>query len=355
MKKKILFITPYPFDSAPSQRFRFEHFFDLLKKEKFQFTQQPFFSEEGFAILYKKGFLLQKLWHTIAGFFKRFLLLFSVAKYDFVFIHREATPIGPPIIEWLIAKVFRKKIIYDFDDAIWLSNTSAANTFVSKIKFHSKVKNICSWSYKITVGNDFLADFAKQYNTNVVFFPTVVNTAIHHEKFKKTNTKTTVGWTGSHSTMQYLSMVFPVLEKLQKNFDFDVLIISDKKPEQIVKNLIFVPWKKETEAEDLGRIDIGIMPLVEDAWAKGKCGFKAIQYMALGIPAVVSPVGVNTQIVDDGINGFWCADEKDWEEKLSLLLANPTLINSFKKAATEKIENNYSVHSQQKKFIALFE
>jgi glycosyltransferase involved in cell wall biosynthesis len=353
---KMLFIVPYPIGKAPSQRFRFEQYFDALEKKGIYFDISPFFDEASFQILYKKNMRLRKLWGVGKGFIKRWFLLFFILPYQLIFIHREASPIGPPFFEWIIARIFRKKIIYDFDDAIWLANTSKENKIVSGIKWHSKVKSICGFAYKVSCGNAFLFDYARKYNQRVVLNPTTIDTSRLHNTIKDQHTKKLiVGWTGTHSTIKYIDALIPVIRKLELLFDFEFLVISNKNPEISLKSFRYLEWNKDTEIQDLLRMNIGVMPLEEDQWSQGKCGFKALQYMALGIPALVSPVGVNTIIVDDGLNGYICKDEQDWYEKLELLLKNEQQRTLLGKAAREKVIQKFSVTSNTENFLSLFE
>lgn len=352
---RILFIVPYPIASAPSQRFRFEQYFEALKKEGIQYDVQSFIDVATWDILYKKGFVLQKIFGILKGFLRRKLLFFKLQQYHWVFIHREATPVGPPIFEWLIAKVFRKKIIYDFDDAIWLENVSESNKMISKLKWYSKVSSIIKWSHKISCGNDFLCDYAKKYNSNVVLNPTTIDMFnLHNETKNQHSDRFVIGWTGTHSTIKYLEPIVPVIEQLEKQFDFDFLVISNRKPDWNLKSLKYLEWQKETEVADLLKMNIGLMPIPDDDWAKGKCGFKALQYMSLGIPALVSPVAVNKKIVDDGINGYWCNTEEQWKVAISALTQSGTLREKMGKAAKEKIKNYYSVESNTTNFLNLF-
>lgn len=351
----VLFLIPYPLGVAPSQRFRFEQYFSALEKNKISYVAVPFLDDKVWDVLYAKGNFGHKIFAVLKGFVKRYLLLFSLHKYEYVFIHREAAPVGPPILEWLIAKVFRKKIIFDFDDAIWLANTSESNKVFSVLKFYGNTKSICKWAYKVSCGNDYLCNFAKQFNSNVVYNPTTIDTENYHNKSKQTtNHKLVIGWTGSHSTVQYLDDLIPVFKELENDFGFELCVISDRKPEFELKSLNFIQWKKETEIEDLLCFDVGIMPLRDDKWSNGKCGFKALQYMSLGIPALISPVGVNTKIVDHDVNGFICNTNDDWKNYLSLLFSDKNKLNELSARTREKIVNNYSVKSNTDNFLLLF-
>jgi glycosyltransferase involved in cell wall biosynthesis len=351
----ILFIFPYPHGTAASQRFRFEQYLDILSQKGIRYTLAPFLDEQTWQILYKKGQSLQKLAGISKGFFRRIRLCFSLRNYQYVFIHREASPLGPPVFEWLIAKVLGKKIVFDFDDAIFLPNTSATNKIAAGLKWHQKTAAICRWAYKVSAGNRYLADYARQYNPHVVVNPTTIDTLHQHNRIKEQDTATfVIGWTGTHSTIRYLDEITSILEELEKEYTFIFLVISDKAPVYKIKSLHYLPWKKESEKEDLLKMNVGIMPLTDDMWAKGKCGFKALQYMSLGIPALVSPVGVNTEIVDHGKNGFICSTCDEWKKYIVTLLEDKALRKSMGKAAREKVEKHYSVGANCRTFLDLF-
>ena len=352
---KVLFVTPYPHGEAPSQRFRFEQYYQALDEAGIEYDVAPFLDNATWQILYKPGHTLQKVWGILKGFGRRKLLMLHLGEYDRVFIHREASPIGPPVFEWFMAKVLRKKIIYDFDDAIWLSNTSDNNKIVAGFKWHGKVRSISKWAYKVSCGNQYLCEFAKQFNENVVLDPTTIDTVNLHNKIKDQRTeKVVIGWTGTHSTVQYLNDLVPVLQKLEQQYDFEFRVISNREPDIKLRSLRYVPWNKETEIDDLLQFNFGLMPLRDDKWAKGKCGFKALQYMALGMPAIVSPVGVNTAVVDNGINGYICSTAREWEKAIESLLANAELRTNMGAQARKKIVDHYSVLSNSGVFLSLF-
>lgn len=350
---KVLFIVPYPRGEAPSQRFRFEQYISVLEKENIHCRIESFWSLKYWNILYHKGKLLQKAVGLISGFVRRFFLLFSSFQFDFVFIHREATPIGPPIFEFILAKVLRKKIIYDFDDAIWLPNVSEVNKRVGGMKWHNKVKHICRWAYKVTCGNEYLCDFARIYNQNVELIPTTIDTNYHKQPREKSK-KPVIGWTGSQSTVNYLTQLIPVLSQMEKQFRFEFRVISNKNPNLKINSFRFIPWRKETEIIDLQQFTIGVMPLPDDKWAQGKCGFKGLQYMSLGIPTIMSPVGVNNQIIHHGINGFLALTEQEWIKYLSSLLSSEELRHKIGNEGRKTIEEKYSVNALSSKYINLF-
>jgi glycosyltransferase involved in cell wall biosynthesis len=352
---KVLFIVPYPLNEAPSQRFRFAQYLGYLNESGIEFEVHSFLSDYAWKILYRPGHFFRKALLIKLGFLKRIGLMFRCSSFDFIFIHREAAPIGPPLFEFILVRLLQKKIIYDFDDAIWVKNYSESNRFFAFLKSHRNTETICRWAYKVSCGNDYLCQFAQQFNSNVVYNPTTIDTENYHNKIRhQTKDKFVIGWTGSHSTIKYLDGLVPVLAQLEKKYTFEFRVISDVKPDLALDSLVFVKWQKETEIDDLLEFSVGVMPLVHDQWSEGKCGFKALQYMALGIPALVSPVGVNTKIVDHGLNGFICQTNEDWLEKLEILMNDFELLQRISKETRAKIIRDYSVHSNRENFIKLF-
>ncbi|HEX7845512.1 MAG TPA: glycosyltransferase [Chitinophagaceae bacterium] len=355
-KPSIYFIVATPLGILPSQRFRFEHYLPYLDENGVKYKISHYFSMKTRDVLYKKANVWGKVMAIMPGYLKRFGDLFRLIPYNYVYIHREVAPVGPPVFEWIIAKILRKKIVYDFDDAIWVPTMSEHNKKFRFTRSFSKIGKICKWSYVVTVGNKFLADYASQFSKkNVQVIPTVVNTETTHGQLQEQGiSKPAIGWTGSFTTLVYLNKVLPVLQRLQNKIDFTFYVIADQDPALPLKNYQFIKWKRDTETEDLLRFHIGLMPLTDDVISRGKCGFKAIQYMALGIPPVVSPVGVNTEIVQDGVNGYICEGENEWEERLEKLLTDENLRKNIGIAARRKIEQQYSVYSTRDMFLDVF-
>jgi glycosyltransferase involved in cell wall biosynthesis len=355
-QKNVLFLVPYPLHRAPSQRFRVELFLPLLVQQGITYKVQAFLDEATWQVLYQNGSPLQKAWGVIKGFLRRTkAMLVDVPRYDYVFIHREASPIGPPIFEFIISKIWRKKIIYDFDDAIWIPNTTNENKIVGWLKAFWKIKYICRWSYKVVGGNEFLCNYARQYNKAVILIPTCVDVAQQHNQLKNQQTgKVVIGWTGSHSTMKFLDEIVDVLKKINQDYGTETIIISNKPPQFRLPGMRYIPWKEETEVADLLQLNIGIMPLEADPWCEGKCGFKLIQYMALGIPAVASPVGVNKDIIDEGADGFLCTTKEPWYNAIATLIEQEQLRMSMGQKGREKIVACYSIQANEGAFLGLF-
>lgn len=348
MAKKLFILAPYPFGQAPSQRFRFEQYMDFFKEEGFEVEFHPFLSKKTWTFIYVKGSFFKKAFGIIGSFWRRFLLLFRLKRATKIIIHREASMVGPAVFEWAIAKVLRKKYIYDFDDAIWLPNFSQSNAKFQKLKAYRKVKRIMKWADVINAGNDYLKEFALKYNTNVHVIPTTIDLInVHNRSTDHAAKPIVIGWTGTHTTMHYLNFLFPILEKLEAKHDFIFRVISNEEPKYELESLEFVKWKKETEIEDLASISIGVMPLTDTIWAKGKCGFKGLQYMALEIPSILSPVGVNTSIIEEGVNGFLCASSEEWESTLERLILDQELRTQIGTAGKQAIKDRFSVEANK--------
>jgi len=351
---KTLFIIPYPLKSAPSQRFRFEQYLFVLQQNGIEYDLEPFLSKKTWDNFYKKGHYFQKLGGVLLGYIKRYALLFSLSDYDVVFIHRESSPLGPAFYSWLLAKVFKKKIIFDFDDAIWLENYSHGNRFFSWLKNYNNAISLMKWSAVNSCGNEYLRLFASQHNSDSIYMPTTVDTSnSHHSQKLSLNKKPIIGWTGTHSTSHYLFELEATISKLHKKNDFEFIIICDQDP-KLNLEYRFIKWSEQTEVSDLEQIDIGLMPLKADKWSEGKCSLKALQYMSLGIVPVVSPVGVNNEIIKHEENGFFCKTETEWEETLNDLLQNEAKRNSISIRTRPFVKDNFSVESNAPKFLHLF-
>ncbi|AMJ64777.1 glycosyltransferase family 4 protein [Hymenobacter sp. PAMC 26628] len=356
---RILFFTPYPAGRAPSQRFRFEQYLSLLAAHGHQYRLAPFWSVATWNILYQPGHTAAKILGLLSGFGRRLGLLLAVPAYDFVFIHREAAPVGPPIFEWLIAKGLSKRIVYDFDDAIWMQDPAGEQGLLGRLKWPQKVGAICRWAYKVSCGNAYLADYARQFNAHTMVNPTTLDTDLLHNRVRDQAPAgpPVIGWTGTHTTLRHLDLVWPVLERLEREGQAFVFhVISNAPPAHMgLRSLRYSPWRKQSEIADLLQFNFGLMPLVDDPWARGKCAFKALQYMALGMPALVSPVGMNTEVVQDGTNGFVCATDEEWYQSLRRLLASPPERVRQGAAARRTIVEHYSVASNTANFLSLFQ
>lgn len=346
MKKELHILAPYPRGEAPSQRFRFEQYIPYLEEQGVRIHFHSFHTHRSWKRLYTPGKFGLKAWDLCWNYLRMWGILFRMITAKHIFMHREMAHIGPPVFEWMLAKVFRKKFVYDFDDAIWIPNYSAANARFQQLKCYWKIPRIIRWAHQVQAGNTFLADYARQFNQQVNIVPTTIDTVnLHYKTVNHTAKPLVIGWTGTHSTMHYLETLFPLIEKLEQEFDFEFHLISNRKPEVSLKSLRYKDWNAETEIADLSQFHIGLMPLVTDAWSSGKCGFKALQYMALEAVAIVSPVGVNTTIVEHRKNGWIANSPEEWEDALRTLLTQEELRIQLGKEARKSIEAKWSVHA----------
>jgi glycosyltransferase involved in cell wall biosynthesis len=352
-RKKIVILSPYPFNGAPSQRFRFEQQIIHLQKY-FDVVQLSFWTNKSNAVLYKKGKIVEKGMGLLLGIIRRKIQLFQVMNADIVFIHREIVPIGTLFFEWIIAKLFRKKIIFDFDDAIWRLDTSNENKKLEWLKNADKVKKIISLSTHVIAGNNYLSDYAKLYNKKVSVIPTTIDTNYHLPTLKKNNT-ICIGWTGSKTTIKHFELALPVLKKLKEKYKelITFKVIGDENFYHDELHIVGEAWQMSTEIQQLAEISIGIMPLPDDEWSKGKCGFKGLQYMSMEIPAVLAPVGMNIEIIQDGVNGFLAKNEREWIEKISALIENEDLRTKLGKAGRKTIEDKYSLNAQKEHYFLI--
>lgn len=358
VKKRITIYAPYPKEIGPSQRFRFEQYLSFLEGN-FEINYQTFYTKKTWDILHKPGNFLKKTIGILGSYLHVWIHLWKTRRAEYVFVHREISPIGPPLFEWIIVHLFNRKMIFDYDDAIWIPNSSDHNKLFVHLKNNKKVHNLISWSNKVVAGNDYLADFGRQLNNNVVLIPTTIDTVNHHNPDlypKKIQQQLTIGWTGTLTTSKYIKEVGidKVLKRLEDEYNTRFLFISNEYVDFGLKNMDYIHWSADTEIEDLLKMDIGIMPLSDDKWAKGKCGFKAIQYMALEIVPIVSPVGVNVIIVDHMKNGLVCNSQEEWYVAIKKLIENPELRMEMGVKARKKIEQHYSVKANKEKFLKLF-
>ena len=327
--KKKLFIPcllPYPLDTVPGQRFRWEQWEKLLKKKNI-FLIKIFFSDNLFIKL-KNNKNIFILFYYIYLYLRFFLITFFNCKYNKFLIFRNCTIVGPPIIEFFL-KLIGKKIIFDFDDAIHFGSENSNNWFFSNfIRCDWKIKLIIKFSNLIIVGNKELKKYALKFNKNVKIIPTTIDVSQYKLKKKLNKKQLIVGWSGSASTSKYIENFLPKLMKIQKKSKFKILIIGSKLNINN-SNIKCLSWSSKHEIKDLKKIDIGLMPLPNNVWTRGKCGLKILQYLSIGVPSIVSNVGINSEIITNGKNGFLINNNKEWEVYLKKLINDQSLISKM--------------------------
>jgi glycosyltransferase involved in cell wall biosynthesis len=351
----ILFLTVHRPDRSPSQRFRFEQYIPFLKQNGFRCEHFFLLDEKDDKIFYSRGKIMAKLNLVLKSLGKLRGLLGKAGDYDFIFIQRECFMLGTSYFEKKISRS-RAKVIYDFDDSIWLLDVSDANKKFAWLKDPDKTSKIISYCDVVVAGNAYLADYAKQFNANVKVIPTTIDTSSYNRSEKIPHQAVCIGWSGSLTTLKHFDFAVPFLKKLKERFGDKITfkVIGDPTYFNAALNIKGTLWKSETEVEDLSAFDIGIMPLPDDKWAKGKCGLKGLQYMALEIPTVMSPVGVNTEIIEDGVNGFLASTENEWIEKLAMLIESKELRSKIGKAGRETVKERFSMEAQKNNYLSLF-
>lgn len=352
---RVLAIVPSIYDTSPGQRFRIEQWEPLLRNRGVEITYAPFESTGLHRVLYRKDKIPQKLGLITKAFARRLALLSAVKQYHLCYVFREAALLGPPVIEMLL-EGRGIPMVFDFDDAIFVSYRSPSNGYLSYLKFAGKTKTICRMSTHVMVGNPYLAEYARQYNQNVTVIPTTIDTQKYlvSDGARPSPDVPVIGWTGSFSTVQHLDTLRRALQKLAERERFRLRVIGTPEYHLDGVEVEAIPWRSETEIEDLRPIDIGVMPLPHDAWSKGKCALKALQFMALGIPVVCSPVGVNTVIIKDGQNGFVPGTEDEWVERLAQLLRAAELRERLGHAGRATVEQTYSAAAQAPRVYDIF-
>jgi len=335
--------VPYPTGRVPGQRYRIEQWAPLLRAARIELTFSPFLSSLGMDVLYRRGRAATKLRETAGGHLRRLAELGRLAGHDVAYVFREAALLGPAWMERRMAG--RLPIVFDFDDAIYLPAHAEANRAVRFLKRPGKAAELCRLARHVTVGNETLAAFARLHASAVTVVPSTIDTEAYVPRERPPNPRPVVGWTGSATTVPYLRALAGALVRLGQRVDYELRVIGGEVDIPGVR-VSCRPWRPETEVEDLRVLDVGLMPLPDDEWTRGKCGMKALQYMGLAIPPVVSPVGVNAEIVRDGASGFHARSEEEWVERIALLLRDRDLRARMGGEARRTVEERYSARVQ---------
>jgi glycosyltransferase involved in cell wall biosynthesis len=352
--KKVLILCVHRPGRSPSQRYRFEQYLDYLSQHGYNFDFSYLVNEKDDNIYYGPGEYFGKLRILLNSLRRRTREMMKAKDYDLVFVQREAVMLGTAYFEKRIShKVF---MIFDFDDSIWLQTVSEGNKKLAFLKDASKTAKIITASSLVLAGNAFLARYARRFNSNVVVVPTTINTDVYQKVPWPDQGSVCIGWSGSVTTIEHFATAIPALVRIKDKYGTKVRfkIIGDKNYYCKQLQTQGLPWVGSTEVKDLSEFDIGIMPLPDTEWAKGKCGLKGLQYMALGIASLMSPVGVNKDIIQIGENGYLPATEDEWVECLSLLIENEELRRRIGEAGKRTVEERFSVHVWKEKYLSLF-
>ncbi len=353
---KVLIVVAHRKGRSPSQRYRFEQYLPFLEEHGFSFTWSPLLNETDDHIFYSQGNFIRKVFILLKGIFIRFRDLYRIKNFDIIFIQREASFFGTSYFEKK-ARRLGEKVIFDFDDAIWMADTSPGNKKWEWVKKPEKFAENVSSASVVIAGNAYLAEEAMKYNSNVLIIPTTVDTQKHFPKPElRDQAHVTIGWSGSISTIKHFESILPVLKKLKEKYKerLQFKVIGDPHYHNRELNIHGIAWSDETEVDVLNSFDIGIMPLPDDKWAKGKCGLKALTYMACGVATVSSNVGVNAEIIQHGTNGFIANTEEEWVFSLSTLIEDKPLRETLGAKGRERVMEAYSVEANKHKYLTVF-
>jgi len=322
-------ITYYSKYSArgPSSRFRIFQFLDRFPAAGIDLQVSVLFDDSYFEILRQNQPFrtLQKAAYTFARFRRRIVDL-KADHSNLTVIEQQLFPYMPFGLE---EKYLPKRYLVEFDDAIYLTHPK-------------KLPELIRDSVGVIAGNRTLAEYAQEFNPNVHVVPTVLNTDVFKPCPKTIHEKVVVGWSGIEYNFKYLKTLAPVLERLIRKYPVELHVLSGTAPQDLGIPFHHVKWSGNREVAQMNDFDIGLMPLAMDEWCRGKCGLKLLQYMALEIPAVATPIGVNRQIVHHGRNGFLAEQLEEWETHLSHLIENANARVQIGKAARSTVLEYYS-------------
>jgi glycosyltransferase involved in cell wall biosynthesis len=339
---KVLAWVPQEYDTSPGQRFRLEQWEPHLRKEGIEIQYAPFVRGDFVRLLQRRGSWLRKARGLLRALARRAADGLSTKQFDLVYILREGALLGPALAERMLA--WRGiPFVFDFDDAVWVRYVSPANSYLSYLRFPGKTAYLCHAARHVIAGNSYLASYAARHSERVTVVPTTIDTEIYRPSPPRGARKAVIGWTGSYSTAEYVNQIRAALERLALRHQFRLLLVGGGGGFRAAGiEVESRPWSSAREVQDIQEFDIGIMPLPDAEWERGKCGLKALQYMSLAIPPVVSPVGINREIVTPGRNGLWAQDATEWEHALEQLLTSQELRVRLGAAARETVERSFS-------------
>ena len=343
-RTRVLALATYPV-AAASTRYRITQFIDPLRESGIDVEFSSFLDDALFSSLYKP----QRLWKHLPRLALRTAartLDALRAEADMVFIQREAMLFGPPIVEWLMRR--RLPLILDIDDATWMPYASPVyGHLATLLKFPSKTNQLIDWADCVTCGSPNIAVYAQTRGAKTVTIPTVVDTQKFVPRSGPAGAIPTIGWIGTHSTFPFLQRLIPVFERLAREHRFRLLIVGagvshiDVSGVEVINRV----WHLDREIDDFQSIDIGVYPLISDEWTRYKAGFKGIQYMAAGIPFVMTPDGVCATMGIEGTTHIAATTPDEWYEALRRLLTDDALRNRMGSAGRQHAIAHYDVAS----------
>jgi glycosyltransferase involved in cell wall biosynthesis len=335
---KPLFFTKYTRAGA-SSRYRSFQYLPALQAAGLECVVSPLFDDAYLAHKYTHG--RASLGHVLGAFARRLRSVLTVPRGAVVVVEYELLPFFPALFErWLAWRGCR--LVVDYDDALFHQYDQHANPWVRRL-LGGKIAMVMRLADTVVAGNAYLADYARRVGARrVEVIPTVIDLARYPAKpLAPDSAVFTIGWIGSPSTARYLRDIAPALAEVCQGGRARVRLIGSGPIDLPGVPVEVLPWREDTEVDEMRRFDVGIMPLPDEPWARGKCGFKLIQYMACGLPVVASPVGVNAEIVDDGVNGFLATTSANWVQALEALRADVELRLRMGAAGRKRVADGY--------------
>ncbi|MDP2371480.1 glycosyltransferase family 4 protein [Rhodoferax sp.] len=353
---RVLILTRYGRLGA-SSRVRFLQYVPWLEEAAIQVTVQPLLSDALLRLRYARG--AYPVWALVGAYVKRWATLQRREAYDLLWIEKEAFPWWPL---WLEAALLRSvPYVLDYDDAVYLAYDANPRAWVRRL-FAGRLGRLMAKSALVVGGNDYLANYARSNGAaRVAVVPTVLDLArypAHQRRSILDSSKLDrlrVVWIGSPATVHYLQLLAEPLRVLVREASFVLRVIGGGAVQLPGVPIELVPWSEDTEVEAIADCDIGVMPLVDSDWERGKCGYKLIQYMACSLPVVASGVGVNPEIVEPGVNGFLANSNQEWVAALRTLLGDPSLRSQMGLAGRQRVERDYCVQQTGPRMVTLLQ
>lgn len=348
-KPKVLYFTKYS-RNAGSSRLRSFQYFPSLEKAGFSVEASPLFNEKYLANLYAAQSTKKE---AVSGYFKRFLKLFTVFKYDKIVIEKELFPYLPAFAERIL-NILGVKYIVDYDDAVFHNYDQHTNAVIRNF-LGKKINVVMKNATVVVAGNSYLATRAETAGAkNIEMIPTVIDLERYSLK-EKDGGHFIIGWIGTKTTFEkHLLPQKNWIKKIQEEDpDIQFHIVGITEDMDLGKNVKYIPWTEDSEVQEIQKFDVGIMPLENSLWEKGKCSYKIIQYFACGIPAVAAPIGMNTEVIVVGENGFMANSEIDWLDAVRKLKADKVLRQTLGKNGRSKVESQYTLQVTAAKWIAV--
>jgi glycosyltransferase involved in cell wall biosynthesis len=353
---RVLALTPNLYGVSPGQRSSIELWEKVLTPAGIEIDHSPFETKELRRVIYQPGHYAAKTWELARAYGHRLASLRTVRDYDALLVYREAALIGPAFIERLAARS-GKPIIYQLDDPLYIPYRSPYSGWFSYLKFFGKVGQIAKLSALVIVNSSFHREYASRFNANVREIPSVVDGDVYKPRPRSgpANGTVTIGWTGSDTTVGNLAVVDqPVRDIIKRHDDVELRVIGATNSPFAGLPVDVRPWRADTEVEDLYGIDIGLLPLPVNEWNKRKFFLKLVQYLALGIPAVCTPLGSNPYVIEHGRTGFLADSTAEWINALECLATDSALRDEMSAAAQEVGQSRYTLQANADAIIDAF-